>query len=60
METGTTEKEIYENDLVDSEFMGKIMSMQIATTGMQVLENPYADGVASTTINGKITVYDSV
>lgn len=41
-------------------FMGKTMSMQIAVIGTQVMSNPYADGVASATVNGEITVYDTV
>lgn len=40
LETGETENEIYLNDLEDSKFIGKIMSMQIAVTGKQVLEKP--------------------
>ena len=60
LETGSSPTEIEDNDEIDTTFIGKTMSMQIATTGTQVTSNPYANGVASTTINGKITVYNSV
>ena len=60
LETGNTEKEIEDNDVEDTSFIGKTMSMQIATTGRQVMENPYANSVASTTINGVVTRYNSV
>lgn len=60
LETGTTENEIDENDIIDSQFMGKIMSMQIAVTGMQTMSNPYQNKVAQTTINGAITTYDTI
>lgn len=60
IETGSSPSEIEDNDEIDTTFIGKTMSMQIATTGSQVTSNPYANGVASTTINGNITVYNSV
>ena len=60
LETGSSPSEIEDNDEIDTTFIGKTMSMQIATTGAQVMSNPYASGVASTTINGKITIYNSV
>lgn len=60
LETGSSQKEIYENDLIDSEFMGRTMSMKIAVNGTQVMSDPYTDVVASTTINGKITNYNTV
>lgn len=34
-ETGDTEEEIHENDLKDSEFMGKSLEMAISVTGRQ-------------------------
>ena len=34
-ETGDTEEEIHENDLIDSEFMGKKLQMAISVTGRQ-------------------------
>ena len=60
LETGNTEEEKEENDIIDTSFIGKTMSMQIATTGTQVVSNPYANSVASTTINGRITNYNTV
>lgn len=36
-ETGDTEEEIHENDLKDSEFMGKKLQMAISVTGKQVM-----------------------
>ena len=60
LETGDSQKEIDDNDIIDSEFIGKTMSMQIAVTGTQVMSNPFTDVVASTTINGKITNYNSI
>ena len=60
LETGSSPSEIEDNDEIDTTFIGKTMSMQIATIGTQVTSNPYANGVASTTIDGKITVYNSV
>ena len=60
LETGNTEQEIEDNDVEDTTFIGKTMSMQIATTGRQVMENPYENAVASTTINGVVTRYNSV
>lgn len=37
-ETGGTDEEKLANDIIDSEFLGKIMTMKIAVTGTQVLE----------------------
>lgn len=37
-ETGESEEEILANDLVDAEFLGKTISMEIAVTGTEVLE----------------------
>lgn len=53
-ETGESEMDREENDIIDSEFMGKVMSMQIDVNGTQVTSNPYEEGVAFSTINGKI------
>lgn len=35
LETGNTEKEIYENDLLDSESMGKTITANVTVTGIQ-------------------------
>lgn len=40
LETGETPEEINNNDIEDSKFMGKTMSMQIAVVGEQVLGRP--------------------
>lgn len=37
LETGNTEEEIYNNDLLDSEYIGKRLQMSISVTGEQVL-----------------------
>ena len=37
-QTGETEEEQLENDLLDSEFLGKTMTMEIAVTGTEILE----------------------
>ena len=39
METGSTEEEINNNDLIDSEFIGKSVEMLISVTGKQVLSS---------------------
>ena len=39
-QTGETEDEQLENDLIDTEFLGKTMTMEIAVTGFEVLEAP--------------------
>lgn len=39
-QTGETEEEQLENDLIDTEFLGKTMTMEIAVTGFEVLEQP--------------------
>ena len=48
LETGSTPSEIEDNDEIDTTFIGKTMSMQIATTGKQVTENPLATQYAVT------------
>lgn len=58
-ETGESEMDREENDIIDSEFMGKVMSMQIDVNGTQVTSNPYEEGVAFSTINGKIINFSS-
>lgn len=60
LETGSSPSEIEENDEIDTTFIGKTMSMKITTAGAQVTSNPYANRVASTTINGEITTYNTV
>ena len=60
LETGVTEEEIDENDLIDSSFMKKTMSMQIEVTGTQVMSNPFQDAVASAMINGEILFYNNI
>lgn len=52
LESGVTQEEIDANDLIDSEFMGKTMSMQIATTGKQVTENPTGKYAVTFDANG--------
>lgn len=58
IETGTTKEEIYANNLLDTEYMGKNLQMAITVTGFSgeqtLIEENYA---ASTTINGKTTKY---
>ena len=48
LETGSTPSQIEDNDEIDTTFIGKTMSMQIATTGKQVTENPLATQYAVT------------
>ncbi len=61
LESGNTQEEIDANDLVDSSFMGKTMSMQIATTGKQVLENPTEKYTVTFDANGgTLTQYGNV
>lgn len=59
-ETGESEVDREKNDIIDSEFMGKVMSMQIDVNGTQVTSNPYEKEVAFATINGKIADFGSV
>lgn len=52
--TGNKQEEIKENDIIDSGFYGKIMSMQIETTGENVTERPPGKYVVTFNANGGI------
>ena len=54
LESGNTPEEIENNDEIDTTFMGKTMSMQIATTGRQVMENPTGKYAVTFDANGGI------
>ena len=57
LETGTTKAEIDYNDELDSDFMGKTLTMAITVTGTQALDYTFSQNAASTTINNVTTEY---
>ena len=57
LETGNTEQEIEQNDLLDSQFIGKTLTMAITVTGTQALDYTMAQNAASTTIDNVTTEY---
>lgn len=59
-ETGLSEKDKEENDITDSSFIGKVMSMQIDVKGTQIDSNQFDDTAASVTFNGEIVNYNSI
>ena len=52
LETGTTQAEIDSNDLLDSEWMGDEIILDIQATGRQVMENPSTEYTVTFDLNG--------
>ena len=57
LETGNTTQEIEQNDLLDSQFIGRTLTMAITVTGTQALDYTMAQNAASTTIDNVTTEY---